>query len=46
MLFYFDGKSSEKLAEELNITKAGVCTRLFRARNELRKLLAESDEAI
>lgn len=45
MLFYFDGKSSEKLAEELNLTKAGACTRLFRARNELRKLLAENDEA-
>jgi RNA polymerase sigma factor (sigma-70 family) len=41
MLFYFDGKSSEKLAEELNLTKAGACTRLFRARNELRRLLAE-----
>jgi len=46
MLFYFDGKSSEKLAEELNLTKAGACTRLFRARNELRKLLAGGDEAI
>jgi len=46
MLFYFDGKSSEKLAEELNLTKAGACTRLFRARNELRKLLAERDEAL
>jgi RNA polymerase sigma-70 factor (ECF subfamily) len=46
MLFYFDGKSPEKLAEELNLTKAGACTRLFRARNELRKLLSERDEAI
>ena len=44
MLFYFDGKSSEKLAEELNLTKAGACTRLFRARNELRKLLAGREE--
>lgn len=43
MLFYFDGKSTEKLAQELNITKAGACTRLFRARNELRKLLDERD---
>lgn len=39
MLFYFDGKSAEKLAEELEMTRAGACTRLFRARNELRKLL-------
>ena len=45
MLFYFDGKSSEKLAEELNITRAGACTRLFRARNELRKLLDERKES-
>jgi RNA polymerase sigma-70 factor (ECF subfamily) len=45
MLFYFDGKSPEKLAEELNLTKAGACSRLFRARNELRKLLAERREA-
>jgi RNA polymerase sigma-70 factor (ECF subfamily) len=44
MLFYFDGKSTEKLAEELNITKAGACTRLFRARNELRKLLSERED--
>ena len=39
MLFYFDGKSSEKLAEELKLSRAGACTRLFRARNELRKIL-------
>ena len=45
MLFYFDGKSPEKLAEELNLTKAGACSRLFRARNELRKLLAAREEA-
>ena len=39
MLFYFDGKSSETLARELNVSRAGASTRLFRARNELRKLL-------
>lgn len=44
MLFYFDGKSTEKLAEELNVSKAGACTRLFRARNELRKLLGERED--
>jgi RNA polymerase sigma-70 factor (ECF subfamily) len=43
MLFYFDGKSAEKLAEELEMTRAGACTRLFRARNELRKLLDKRD---
>ena len=46
MLFYFDGKSADKLAQELNMTRAGACTRLFRARNELRKLLGERDDAL
>ena len=41
MLFYFDGRSSEKLAEELHMTQAGACTRLFRARNALRRILEE-----
>jgi len=41
MLFYFDGKSSRKLARELNLSQAGACTRLSRARRELRKLLAK-----
>jgi len=45
MLFYFDGKSAEKLADELDMTRAGACTRLFRARNELRKLLDKKDGA-
>ncbi len=45
MLFYFDGKSTENLARELNLTKAGACTRLFRARNELRKLLGGEESA-
>ncbi len=45
MLFYFDGKSTEKLAEELNLTQAGACTRLHRARNELRRLLARRKDA-
>jgi RNA polymerase sigma-70 factor (ECF subfamily) len=44
MLFYFDGRSSEKLAEELNLTRAGAFTRLFRARAELQKLLAVKEE--
>jgi RNA polymerase sigma-70 factor (ECF subfamily) len=45
MLFYFDGRSSEKLAQELNLTRAGACTRLFRARIELQKLLAAKEES-
>jgi RNA polymerase sigma-70 factor (ECF subfamily) len=44
MLFYFDGRSSENLAKELNLTRAGACTRLFRARIELQKLLAAEEE--
>jgi RNA polymerase sigma factor (sigma-70 family) len=39
MLFYFDGKSAGKLAEELEISHAGACTRLSRARRELRRIL-------
>ncbi len=44
MLYYFDGRSTENLARELNLTRGGACTRLFRARNELRKLLEEREE--
>jgi RNA polymerase sigma factor (sigma-70 family) len=39
MLFYFDGKSAGRLAEELEISHAGACTRLSRARRELRRIL-------
>jgi RNA polymerase sigma-70 factor (ECF subfamily) len=39
MLFYFDGKSAKRLAEELDISHAGACTRLSRARRELRRIL-------
>jgi len=39
MLFYFDGKSAKRLAEELEISHAGACTRLSRARRELRRSL-------
>jgi RNA polymerase sigma-70 factor (ECF subfamily) len=41
MLFYFDGKSTEKLAGELDLSQAGACTRLSRARKELRRLLSK-----
>jgi len=39
MLFYFDGKNAKRLAEELDISHAGACTRLSRARRELRRIL-------
>ena len=45
MLYYFDGRSTENLARELKLTRGGACTRLFRARNELRKLLEDHEEA-
>jgi RNA polymerase sigma-70 factor (ECF subfamily) len=41
LLYYYDGKSTQKLAEDLNLTQGGACTRLYRARKELRKLLDE-----
>ena len=41
VLFYFDGKDTQKLAEELNLSRAGACTRLSRARKELRRQLAK-----
>ncbi len=39
MLYYFDGKSAKRLAVELEISHAGACTRLSRARKELRRIL-------
>jgi RNA polymerase sigma-70 factor (ECF subfamily) len=39
MLFYFDGRSAKKLAEELEMSHAGACTRLSRARRELRRIM-------
>lgn len=44
LLFYYDGKSTKKLAEVLNLTQGGVCARLYRARRELRRLLEEEVE--
>jgi RNA polymerase sigma-70 factor (ECF subfamily) len=40
LLYYYDGKDTQTLARELGLTQGGACTRLFRARNQLRKLLA------
>jgi RNA polymerase sigma-70 factor (ECF subfamily) len=41
MLFYFDGRSTQSIAETLGIRPAAVQTRLTRARKQLRRLLAE-----
>jgi len=41
VLFYFDGKDTQKLAKELNLSQAGACTRLSRARKELRRQLSK-----
>ncbi|MDD3643408.1 MAG: sigma-70 family RNA polymerase sigma factor [Candidatus Krumholzibacteria bacterium] len=43
MLFYFDGKSAKRLAGELGISHDGACTRLSRARRELRRILEKRD---
>jgi len=39
MLYYFDGRSSENIAETLQISQAAVYARISRARKRLRKLL-------
>jgi RNA polymerase sigma-70 factor (ECF subfamily) len=41
MLFYFDGRSTQSIAETLGIRPAAVQTRLSRARKQLRRLLSE-----
>lgn len=39
LLFYFDGRSTQSIAETLGITQANVQTRLSRARRQLRRWL-------
>jgi RNA polymerase sigma-70 factor (ECF subfamily) len=39
MLYYFDGRSAKNIAEALAISQQLVCTRLSRARKQLRELL-------
>ena len=41
LLYYFEEQSAEKVAEVLEITTAGVLTRLSRGRKKLRKLLGK-----
>lgn len=43
LLYYFDGRSTESVANTLQLTNAGVLTRLSRARRELRRMLAEDE---
>ena len=43
LLFYFEDKSTTRLAEILGMTQGGLCARLYRARRELRRLLEEGD---
>jgi len=44
LLYYFDGQSIKNVAEPLNITEAGVHTRISRARKELRRILTEQGD--
>jgi len=41
VLYYFDGERTEAVAEKLEISPATVLTRLSRARQQLRQILAE-----
>ncbi len=44
MLFYFDGRSTQGIAETLGIRQAAVQTRLSRARRQLRRLLSDQGD--
>lgn len=46
LLFYFNGRSTKRIAETLEISQAAVQTRLSRARKRLRHLLAEKGEHV
>lgn len=45
MLYYFDGHSTENIAETLQISEAAVYARISRARKRLRKLLETEGNA-
>jgi len=45
MLYYFDGRSTENIAETFNISEAAVHARMSRARKQLRKLLSAAGGA-
>ena len=44
LLYYFDDRSTKNVAELLNITEAGVRTRISRARKELRRILTKQGD--
>lgn len=39
LMYYFDGRSSDSVAEALNLSRDGVLTRLSRGRRELRRII-------
>jgi RNA polymerase sigma factor (sigma-70 family) len=41
LMFYFDGRNPQAIAENLNISYSGVCHRLRAARRQLHELLTE-----
>lgn len=44
ILYYFDGKNSNRITEALNLSRSTVLKRLSRARKQLRKLLGARGE--
>jgi len=43
MLYYFNGQSAQSVAQTLDLSESIVCTRLSRARKQLRKYQASSE---
>lgn len=43
LMFYYDGRSADNVAEMLGISRDAVYMRLSRARRELRRMLEEGD---
>ncbi len=43
MLYYFNGQSAQSVAQTLDLSESIVCTRLSRARKQLRSILASSE---
>ena len=44
VMYYFDNKSTKKIAERFNISHSGVCSRIKEARKQLHKLLTEREK--
>lgn len=45
LMYYFDGRSSNSVAEALNLSRDGVLTRLSRGRMELRRIIASWEKS-